>query len=260
MNLPTINACWIGPRLGRLHVACLRSFLKHEHRVVLHVYEEPEDVPAGIELSDADKLLPRSRMFTNVASGSIAPFSDLLRYEILRFGLGVYVDCDVYCLKPFWDADYIVAAGDQRGDCIYNGVLKLPECCPALTELCKIKDKRNFVPPWYGSKLSVKHRLKQIIKGTSGQLGYLPRTTLGPEALTYYLRKYDLLNLVLPSEVFYPISVNQCSCLFDPNFSLESVVGKRTVGLHLYNELVRRTSLEAMPEGCILDRIINETL
>ena len=65
MTLATINAIWIGSRLGDLHVACLRSFLRHGHRVVLHVYDEPQDTPFGVALADASKFLPRSRIFRN---------------------------------------------------------------------------------------------------------------------------------------------------------------------------------------------------
>ena len=63
MLLATINAIWIGPGLGKLHIACLRSFLMRGHRVVLHVCEYLEDTPEGVELADANELLPRSRMF-----------------------------------------------------------------------------------------------------------------------------------------------------------------------------------------------------
>lgn len=101
MSLPTINTIWIGLELGPIHVECLKSFLKHWHRVVLHVYEEPVDLPFGIELSDANELLPRELIFTNRKTGSYAPFSDLLRYELLYKGLGLYVDCDIYCQAHF---------------------------------------------------------------------------------------------------------------------------------------------------------------
>ena len=105
MPLPIVNAIWIGPELGAVQVACLKSFLRHGHRVVLHCYEAPIDVPSGVELADASRLLPLSRLFRT--KGSLAPFADLLLYELLGAGLGLYVDCDVFCLRAIEDADYI---------------------------------------------------------------------------------------------------------------------------------------------------------
>jgi len=48
MTLPTINAIWIGPKPGPMNAACLRSFLRHAHRVALHCYASPSDVPDGV--------------------------------------------------------------------------------------------------------------------------------------------------------------------------------------------------------------------
>src|SRR5262245_19742574 len=137
MPLATINAVWIGPRLGPVHVACLRSFLRHGHRTILHVYEKPLDAPEGMDFMDANDLLPASQIIRYTRGGSLAIFSNLLRYEILRRGFGLYVDCDVFCLRPVEDADYIF--GFESSHSIGSSVLKLPRDCPALDCLCAIK-------------------------------------------------------------------------------------------------------------------------
>jgi hypothetical protein len=105
--LPIINAIWIGAELGQIHAACLRSFLRHGHRVVLHCYERPADTPADVEIANARNLLPENGIVRYRGTGSFALFSNLLRYEILKASLGIYVDCDVFCLRPIEDADYI---------------------------------------------------------------------------------------------------------------------------------------------------------
>ncbi|WOC15073.1 hypothetical protein [Pseudochrobactrum sp. MP213Fo] len=43
----TVNSLWIGKRLGAVHAACLRSFIRHGHDVVLHAYGRPEDTLDG---------------------------------------------------------------------------------------------------------------------------------------------------------------------------------------------------------------------
>ena len=79
MRLPVVNAIWIGPELGQVYRACLSSFVRNGHRVVLHCYERPRDTPADIEFADANDLLPESRMVRHRKSGCPSLFSDLLR-------------------------------------------------------------------------------------------------------------------------------------------------------------------------------------
>lgn len=51
-----INTVWIGKKLGPVHAACLRSFVRHGHDVVLHCFELPEDTPEGVRFFDAARL------------------------------------------------------------------------------------------------------------------------------------------------------------------------------------------------------------
>lgn len=195
--LPVINAIWIGPKLGPIHVACLRSFLRQGHRVVLHCYERPADTPADVEIADARNLLPESRIIRYRGTGSFALFSNLLRYEILKAGLGIYVDCDVYCLRPIEDAEYIFGReGILKGSSINNVVLKLPRDCPALAALCAIKDTRDFVPPWE----KVRRRLLQWLRGPAAvtPLEDLPWGTTGPRALSFYAEKFGISRYASP--------------------------------------------------------------
>lgn len=52
-----INSVWIGKKLGPVHAACLRSFVRHGHEVVLHTFERPEDTPDGVKIFDAKLLM-----------------------------------------------------------------------------------------------------------------------------------------------------------------------------------------------------------
>ena len=144
--LPTVNAIWIGPELGQIHAACLRSFRRQGHRVVLHCYRRPADTPADVETSDAAGLLPEDRIIRYRGNGSYALFSNLLRYEVLKAGLGLYVDCDMFCLRPIQDADYIFGyEGIFRGS-ISNAVLKLPSDSPTLAALARSRTRPASFP------------------------------------------------------------------------------------------------------------------
>jgi hypothetical protein len=184
MELPTANAIWIGPKLGLTHAACLRSFVRAGHKTVLHVYDPPSDVPCGIELADARALMPESRMVRHKENGSLALFSDLFRYRLLRAGLGLYVDCDVYCVRPIEDADYIF--GWQNEQTICGAVLKLPSDCLVLAKLCNLED--GFIPHWLGRRAQLKLRIRRFI-GWPVSLEQMDWGTAGPAALTWYTKQ-----------------------------------------------------------------------
>ena len=56
------NTLWIGPELGRVERACLRSFLRNGHPVTLYCYDEVAGVPEGVVLADAHEVLPAEQV------------------------------------------------------------------------------------------------------------------------------------------------------------------------------------------------------
>jgi len=241
--LPTVNAIWIGPQLGPINTACLRSFRRHGHRVVLHCYERPSDTPEGVQLADASTLLPQSRIIRHRETGSLALFSDILRYEIIGKGLGIYVDCDVFCLRPIEDADYIF--GWESDTFFASGVLKLPPDCPALSALRAIKNTVGFVPPWQKNPPRKPTPLED-----------LPWGTIGPRALTYYVREYGLEGHGSPIDRFNPVHWSHTELLFDPALRLADLTTHRTDAVHLFNHAISRIE-RRIPQSSPLWEVIN---
>jgi hypothetical protein len=243
-DLAITNAIWIGPELGKIQVACLRSFVRAGHRTILHCFTPPNDVPKGVELADAGKLLPESRLTRHKASGSVAIFSDLLRYEILRAGLGLYVDCDMYCVRPIADEQHIFGWSSSKA--INNAVLKLPAESPALLDLCAIKNG-GFVPPWFTLRHKIRLRLGQMLGRPAPSIEELPWGSTGPTALTWYARHYGIDRYAKAKEVFYPIDNHAIALLFDPERTIDDLITPRTTAVHLYNEYFKRRSLHVIP-------------
>jgi hypothetical protein len=250
---------WIGPSLGPIHAACLRSFLRLGHQVVLYCYYKPSDVPQGVELADARDLLPESSIIRYGGKGSFSLFSNLFRYEILRAGLGLYVDCDVYCLKPIENADYIFGwekyANFVRQ--INSAVLKLPQDCPALQQLCEIKHGR-WPPTWLPRNKLAIPRWRWLLRPPRGRalLEQLPWGTTGPIALSYLLHRHGLEQHAKPIDVFYPIpGIHVSTLLVDPNLSLEELITHRTIAVHIFNEHFRNLGTD-IPSSSPLGRII----
>jgi hypothetical protein len=253
MTLATINSIWIGPKLGPIHAACLRSFARHGHRTILHVYEQPVDVPDGIELSDANDLLSKSRMIRHSVTGSPAIFSDLLRYEILKKGLGLYVDCDCYCLRPIEDTDYIF--GFESTDFVATGVLKLPPDCPVVEYLCRLKDERPLIPPWASAKRQLYYRWRARL-WVPVKIQDMPWGFAGPQALTWYLKQGGLERHAEPIDVFYPVHFNQTALLLDADLRIDDITTRRTRLLHLSNEKLKRVALSEISPSSPLGMIL----
>ncbi len=250
-DLPTVNAFWIGPELGPIHVACLLSFTRHGHRVVLHGYERPADVPKGVEFSDARLLLPESMIFRQVKTGSYAPFSDLFRYEVLAAGLGLWVDCDVYCLRPISDAPYIFG---WHGKNLFNtAVLKLPPDCPVLQDLCRLK-LGSYDLPW-AKRTSWTNSVRRLIRSPVplAKINYLD---LGPRAFTWLAMKHGIDRHAAPADVFYPLHFYYVGLLFEPGLSLTDITTRRSVAIHLYNEKIQRDQLSRIPPKAPLAEIL----
>jgi hypothetical protein len=249
VQLPVVNAIWIGPELGPIQVACLRSFLRHGHRVVLHCYERPKGATKDIEIADANRLLPANREIRYrdcLAGGGLSLFSNLLRYELLRAGLGLYVDCDVFCLRPIEDADYIF--GWETKKLINNAVLKLPADCPVLAALSAIKDTPDFVPPWQQkSRRRLEWLRRRVVRPLP--LEDLPWGTTGPKALTYYAKQHGVAHLASPIDRFYPLHWDQAQLLLDPALPLNALTTPRTDAIHLYASSMARCSNAIPPNS-----------
>jgi len=244
---------WIGERLGMVERACLRSVTRQGHSVTLYCYAGPANIPEGVEVADAASILPESAIVRH-KSGSVAPFSDWFRYELLRRGLGTWVDTDIYLLKPI-DEDRPHLFGEERRGVINNAVLRLPPDSPVLDEL--LTPFAHTTPPWLAPRHRIATGLRRLLTGRIA-IGEMPWGTTGPAALTAAARKFGLSTEALPAAVFYPVPWEKAEWILDPSQRLDDVVSDETVGLHLWNECIRGIKERPAPEGSFLKRLQEE--
>lgn len=245
---------WIGPRMGPLHAACVASFVRHGHRVVLHAYEPVEDAPIGVEMADANRLMPEAEILPFRGTRFLALASDLMRYEILRQGLGLYVDVDVYCYRPMEDADFIF--GWEAHKTIAGGVLKMPADHPALGHLLAVRGTPNYLPPWAGPRLRLYHAMRLLV-GRPYKLHEIPLGWgwAGPELVSWACRETGIDSLALPFDVLYPVPGDRDALLFDPALSLEDVTTSRTRYIHVYHHN-RKDDVLSVPPSSPAGRIM----
>lgn len=230
--LPDVHAIWIGNKLGPLSVACLLSFVRTGHRVTLHSYETVTDLPRGVIASDAERLFPKARVRRHVGTRSYAPISDLIRLEIQHQELGLYVDCDMYCLRPMEDEDVILGHTGMTG--IGNSLMKLPRG-PVLDQLRAMGAARGWIPPFGSRKRRWLLRGMQLI-GQWPDATRLPSGWVGPMALTHFVQRSDLRNRVKPVDVFFPVAEQQQFLFVDPELCIEDLVTPRTHYIHVYHQ------------------------
>ncbi|MCI5142062.1 MAG: hypothetical protein D3909_10145, partial [Candidatus Electrothrix sp. ATG1] len=115
----------VGDTLSEMEKLCLASFQHYDHTVQLYVYEPPAGVPNGIELMDAEKVLPRRSIFKYKDRDTYAGFANLFRYKLLLEKGGIWIDMDMICLNPFiFQEPYVFASENPHG--VTNSMIKVP--------------------------------------------------------------------------------------------------------------------------------------
>jgi hypothetical protein len=241
---------WIGDGLGAVERACLRSVLRQGHRLTLYCYREPIGIPEGVEIQDASAILPETSIVRH-REGSVAPFSDWFRYELLKRGLGIWIDTDMYLLRPL-DGQAEHLFGEERPGVINNAVLRLPQNSPALGAL--LAPFRGVTPAWLPLRQRVGSHLRKKLKG-SVDVGAMPWGTTGPAALTAVAAKFGLSSCALPPPVFYPVPWKQAEWILDRRLRLDQMVTGETVGVHLWNECIRNFKDDPAPIGSFLEQL-----
>lgn len=242
---------WLGPKLGPIERACLRSMVRHGHPVALYCYDPPTAVPESIELRDAADIFPRGEVIRH-KSGSVALFSNRFRYELQRRGLGTWVDTDLY-VRGTIDGDRPYLFGEETPKFFNMGVLRLPSDSPMIAPLLDLFRERT-VPPW----LSAHHRAAAHWRlwrtGRTG-LARMPWGSAGPTALTAMVKRFGLEALAQPAEIFSPVHWRDAAWLRDPAQRLEDRIGPRTVAVHLWNEVIKGFKEEPAAPGSFLAQL-----
>lgn len=236
-----INTLWIGKELGALHAACLRSFIRNGHDVVLHAYGRPVDTPAGVRLFDANKLMKEEEIILHKKTNNLALASDRYRYRILREGLGMYVDCDFYCVRPFTQHDYMF--GWHCDDTINSALVNAPHDSQFLKSVLAASENSYFIPPWLRKPKKTFYKLRKAI-GLPKHVSDQKWGTIGPSLVTHYVQELDLVKYSSPIDVYYPLHWNNLPLLHERGLSILDLTTPRTLGIHLFNSALKNQTAQ----------------
>ena len=236
--LPDIAALWIEGRLSYLEQLCLKSFVDAGHRVVLFHYGEVENVPDGVEMADANEILPLIDVLTHERTGSPALHSDVFRYRLLaKIPNIIWADTDAYCLRPFTTKTGHFF-GWESPKHINGGVLGFPQDSDALRELLAFTSDEYSIPTYYGEEYAAELAQKKAA-GTPVNASEMPWGVWGPHALTHFLQKTGEAEHAFPPEVLYPFSFKDRRKMIRRGVETSEFITERTLSVHLYGRRMR---------------------
>lgn len=247
--MPIVHAVWMGKSLGAMQGACLRSYTRHGHRVALHVYDEPVDVPAGIELADANDTMPRSEFVADRRWASYTLGSDIFRYRLLAAGAEIYVDCDMYCLVPLQRKPYRL--GYENGGRIANALMSIPKNSPLVADLIDVVDNPQRFPPWYSFTKRLRFGLARTLGVHEGGFRDLPYASLGPPLLTYLIKKHHLTSEVEERGTYFHVPE-----MLHPESTMRGLVPTTAKTLHLGAASWKSLRHEDVPPNCAMAEVL----
>lgn len=212
-------------------------------RVKLFVYERLENVPAGVELHDARDILPKSAIYQIDPDYpsykpwiSILQFSDFFRVMLMKHGKGVWLDTDVYLVKPFHpDPGKIWLARENRSR-VGVSALYLPPDNPVIAAFEAYMRGGNPVPDWLGFKRRVIMPQVLRMKGIAVRPNRLGITVFGNDGISRLAKRFGFFEAAKPKETFYYWTGHRAERIFDPAYGLQMLDQPDFIGFHIHKK------------------------
>jgi hypothetical protein len=248
-----LNTLWIGHKLSSIHLACLLSAVRAGHKVRLFCYSPPENLPAEIEIADAEDVLPRTEIIRHRDSGSPSLSSNRFRYLLFEKELGPWIDTDVFVLKPLTSRDgYMMAWQDD--ELIGSAVLQLPR--GKLTDfLCDFTSQLHPIPFWYPPL----HRRWLQVRSAAGfpvAAGDYRWGIYGPHLLTNSVRRHNLEANAQSPSVYYPVGWRDAATLYAREGGVFDTLPGTTEAVHIWHHMGTDAAncTNAIESGSFLDK------
>lgn len=254
-NDDIFHALWIGESLPAMAAGCLRSFIRLGHRVQMYIYDEVEGLPEGLEIKDANQVVPRERIFRHHRTNSLSSFSDHFCYTLLNTRGGTWIDCDLYCLRPI-PPDEEILLGVQDAKTINKSLLRLPKGSQMTKDLLGIFEHRQSYLPWLLPSTRRRAWLRHHFL-RKPYYAVIPFATTGPVAVSWFLRQAGLESVAKPRDVFYPLPFDEALRATEADFDVRQYITSNTWTIHLWNEVLRQRKEPPEP-GSLIDRIEEE--
>ena len=248
--LPSLASLWIGSSLGPIEQLCALSCMAQGHALTIYTTEKTAGIPPGVIVRDAREVFDHQNIVRHEKTGSAALHSDIFRYQLLRKTPHIWVDLDIFCLRPLnFESEYIFAHEDANT--INGALLRLPRNSPTLLELLKYTPEYRGYPPFFNKSRKLRYWLK--FAGRKPTIAQWPWGAIGPRGLSYHLQRNQEIQYALASEAFYPISLSDLDKLCMPNTLQREALPNGSYTVHLWASQLKKY-LQSQYAGRIPER------
>jgi hypothetical protein len=224
------------------------------HTLTIYTTEKTVGIPPGVIVKDAREIFDHKNIVRHEETGSVTLHSDIFRYQLLQKTSQIWVDLDIFCLRPLnFESEYVFAHEDA--DTINNALLRLPHNSPTLLELLKYTPEHRGYPPFFSKSKKLRRWLKSA--GRKPTIAQWPWGAIGPRGLSYHLQRNQEIQYALASEAFYPIPLNDLDKVCTPNALQREALPNGSYAVHLWASQLKKYLQSQyagrIPEGPFLD-------
>ncbi|AUS54135.1 hypothetical protein CX678_05750 [Brucella melitensis] len=234
---------WYGSRLRDVDRICLASMVMTGQRVKLFAYAPIENVPPGVELHDAESILPETAFkrldpaYPNFHTQlTVVQFSDIFRIILMKYQQGVWLDTDVYLLKQFHpDPDKPYLARENRSR-VGVSALYLPHDHPIIHEFEDYMAATDPPPTWLGLRRGKLRPLYYRLIHKEVTPASIGITVFGNDGISRLARKYGIFKDAAPQENFYYWVGKEATRIYDPAYGLTPIHHPEFIGFHIHKK------------------------
>lgn len=234
---------WYGDKLRPIDWLCLSSMVKTGQRVKLYSHNAIENVPDGVELFDAEPILPLSTLYRLdptfpdfKPSRTIVQLSDFFRVMLMKNQAGVWLDTDVYLHKQFHPNENEVWLARENRSRVGVSALYLPPDNPIIKEFDDYLASGEMIPNWLGFRRGVwipwQLRRKKL-PVVPGRLGI---TIFGNDGISRLAKRYGFFDKAKEKETFYYWTGRDAERIFDPAYGTEPLNDPNFIGFHIHKK------------------------
>ncbi len=212
-------------------------------------------MPEGVEIRDGNEIMSDPEVYTHERSGSVALFSDIFRFHLMVRAPGtVWIDTDVYCVKPLDMGPYIFGF-ETDGTRLNGAILALPPESPGLKLLLDLAAAPYQIPPFYTGKYRAQLE-EATAAGKPVHAGEMPWGVWGPVGVTWAMHETGEVEHALARPVLYPVHFADRAIFFKRPLLTQRQITPETHTVHIWGRIKRIAAKRhegGVPPKCWLD-------
>ena len=230
---PAFATFWARGRLSAYEAACLASYTRHGYDITIYSYGEVTNLPPEVIRRPAGEIVEEKFIdgFRIKGVSSLSHFSDLFRYALFQKTSKIWVDSDMFLLRPIDIVlpQTLLAREDARTLC--GAIMRIDHADSALATLLTRAEAAAS---------------RDLVWGETG-----------PDLLTAILGA-EIVTKSYGPELFFPIHYDEFWKVFLPeHFEECNALCSNGYTLHLWNNIITKVGIwkdVLPPHGSYLER------